>query len=154
MRKGDPEICCGVWPAASIFPSDDLVDPRAQRDAYNEICGRAFGYMFAAVKNKDPWQAIRLLIQAERLVGEYVVGGFERLIPLQEEFRDLLRDLIRVERRVVIRRALLCREKDIPRYTEVLRAWEGPDATEDFWIVDRALKRGGDIFADLRRRCG
>jgi hypothetical protein len=95
-----------------------------------------------------------MLIQAERLVGEYVVAGFDRLLPLQEEFRSLLRDLIRVERRVVIRRALLCREEKVARWAEALESWEGPNAAEDFWIVDRALKRGGDIFADLRRRCG
>jgi hypothetical protein len=93
-----------------------------------------------------------MLVQAEKLVGEYVQGGFDLLMPLQEEFRGLLRDLIRVERRVVIRRALLCREEQIPRYIEILKSWEGPDAAEDYRIVESALRRGADIFADLRAK--
>src|SRR6516164_1372683 len=103
MRKGDPEIYCTVVPV-NIFPDDDFpIDPAAQHEAFTEIAGQCFAYCFAAAKRKDHWRSIRILIQAEKLVGEYVLGGFDRLVPLQQEFRDLLRDLIRVERRVVIR---------------------------------------------------
>jgi hypothetical protein len=154
-RSGvDPEVCCHV-PQINIFPDDDFpVDPAAQRDAFNEIAGKCFGYCFAAVKCKGGWRrSIRFLIQAEKLAGEYVASGFDRLLPLQEEFRSLLRDLIRVERRVVIRRALLCKEDE--KWKEALKAWDwGPDASADFWFVENALRRGADIFSDLRRKVG
>jgi hypothetical protein len=152
-RDPDPEIYCTVPSPNIFFDIEDIpIAPSAQREAFNEISGKAFAFCFAAIKAKDPWRSIRMLVRAEKLVGEYVLGGFDRLLPLQEEFRSLLRDLIRVERRLVIRRALLCKEDERPQWKKALKAWDwGPDASADYWAVERALRRGADIFADLRR---
>jgi hypothetical protein len=156
MRKWDPEIVCHV-PQVNIFPDDDRpVAPAAQLEAFNAIAGQTFELCFAAINCKGGWRrSIRFLINAEKVAGEYVASGFDRLLPLQEEFRGLLRDLIRAQRRAVIRRALLCREEEIPEWKEILNGWDfGPDAAEDYWAVERALRRGQDIFADLRRKVG
>jgi hypothetical protein len=153
-RDPDPEVYCNV-PSPNIFPdTEDIpIAPSAQREAFNEISGKAFRYCSEAYHNRDPWKAIRILINAEKVVGGYVLEGFNLLEPLQEAFRSLLRDLIRVERRIVIRRALLCKEDERPQWKEALKAWDfGPDAVADYWAVEKALKRGADIFADLRRK--
>jgi len=122
-----------------------------QLDVFSEIYEQLFEYLAAAYKNReDRWQAVRIIIQAEKLIAEYLEVGFDLLIPLQE----VLHQLFRVERRIFIRRALLCREEDRPIYTEALKRWDGVDASEDFRAVEAALERGKDMFADLRRWAG
>jgi hypothetical protein len=133
-----------------LYPGDDEpVRLDVQRDVFDEIYGQLFEYLLAAYQNKeDRWQALRIIIQAEKLIAEYQDWGLDLLTPLQE----VLHQLFRVERRVFIRRALLCREEDRPIYREALRRWDcDADAADDFRAVKAALARGKDLFADLRR---
>jgi len=147
--RDDPEVKCGCL-LVPLYPGeeDEPVRLDVQRDVFDEIYGQLFRYLLAAYQNReDRWQAVRIIIQAEKLVAEYLAEGFDLLIPLQE----VLHSLFRVERRIFIRRALHCREEDRPIYKEALKKWEGMDAMEDFRVVEVALARGANMFEDLRR---
>jgi hypothetical protein len=148
--RDDPEASCSILPFNHLdFWDTSPVDPDIQRDAFEEIYGQLFQYLDAAYQNReDRWQALRIIIQAEKLVSEYYRQGFTILLPLQE----VLHDLFRAERRIFVRRALLCREEDRPLYKEALKKWEGPGAADDFRIVERALAHSANMFDDLRRR--
>jgi hypothetical protein len=150
MRKDDPEVNCKIIPIC-LYPwdKDEPVDLDVQRDAFNEIYEQLFRYLTAAYKNReDRWQACRIIIRAEKLIDMYTTEGFDLLQPLA----DVLHQLFRAERRIFIRRALLCREQDRPIYKEALRRWDcDGDAADDFRAVRAALERGKDMFADLRR---
>jgi hypothetical protein len=151
MRKGDPEINCSILPFSHLDYWDrSPVDPKIQRDAFNQIFEQLWDCLNAAYRNReDRWQAVRIIIQAERLVAEYMEFGWDTFGPL----RDVLHDLFRVERRVFIRRALLCREEYRPIYMEALKRWDcDADAADDFRAVERALNESANMFEDLRRR--
>jgi len=153
MAEDDPEINCSILPFNPLDYWDrSPVDLNIQREAFDEVYEQIFEYLLAAYKNrKDHWQAVRIIIQAERLVAEYMGFGFTLFQPLQE----VLHQLFRVERRIFIRRALLCREEYKPTYKEALKRWDvDADAMDDFRAVERALERGGAMFEDLRRRAG
>jgi hypothetical protein len=146
----DPIINCGVIPIC-LYPWDkgQPIDPDIQLSTFDEIYEQLFEYLTAAYKNReDRWQACRIIIQAEKLLDLYIPEGFDLLIPLQE----VLHQLFRAERRIFIRRALLCREGDRPIYKEALKRWDcDADAADDFKAVKAALERGRDMFEDLRR---
>jgi hypothetical protein len=130
------------------FRDTSSIDLDTQRDAFDEILEQLWTYLRAAYKNReDRWQSLRIIIQAEKLVAEYRSAGFNLLLPLAE----LLHDLFRRERRVFIRRVLLCREADRPLYKEALKRWDcDADAADDFRAVEAALERGQNMFDDLR----
>jgi hypothetical protein len=146
----DPEINCGVIPIC-LYPWDKgkPIDIKIQLNAFDELHEQIFECLTAAYKNReDRWQACRIIIQAEKLLDLYIPEGFDLLIPLQE----VLHQLFRAERRIFIRRALLCREQDRPIYNEALKRWDcDADAMDDFRVVERHLSEGRALFADLRR---
>ena len=142
--KDDP-IHCSILPFNPFDYWDrSPVDPAIQRD-------ELWDCLNAAYRNReDRWQAVKIIIQAERLVAEYMEFGCDSFLPLQE----VLHDLFRVERRLFIRRALLCREQDRPTYKEALKKWDcDADAADDFRVVERHLSEGRALFEDLRQRC-
>jgi hypothetical protein len=147
MRKDDPEIKCRAVP---IRLWDDVpIDPGTQHRTFEEIYWQIYELLFAAYENRDDrWQAVKIIIQAEKLIAQYTDAGFDLLIPLQE----VLHQLFRAERRIFIRRALLCREQDRPIYKAALKKWDcDADAAADFRVVERHLSEGRALFADLRR---
>ena len=129
MRDKDPEINCSTLPFSHLDYWDrSPVDPAIQTDAFNEIFEQLWDYLNAAYRNReDRWQAVRIIIQAEKLVAEYMGFGWNLMQPLA----DVLHQLFRVERRVFIRRALLCKEENRPLYREALKKWDcDADAAE------------------------
>jgi hypothetical protein len=148
MRKYDPEVTCGCLLLRFPGEEDEPIKLDVQRNVFDEIYGQLYRYLLAAYQNReDHWQALRIIIQAEKLIAEYQDWGFDLLNPLQE----VLHQLFRAERRIFIRRALLCREQDRPIYKEALKRWDGPDGADDFRAVVAALDCGASMFADLRR---
>jgi hypothetical protein len=150
MHDNDPQVTCGCL-LIPLYPGekDEPVRLDVQRDVFDEIYGQLWDYLNAAYNNRqDRWQAVRIIIQAEKLIAEYLDWGFDLLIPLQQ----VLHQLFRVERRIFIRRALLCREEDRPIYKEALKKWDvDADAADDFRVVERHLNQGRALFDDLRR---
>jgi hypothetical protein len=145
------EVMCGCLLLRSPGEKVGPIKIDIQKDVFDEIYIQVFDYLQAAYRNReDRWKAVRIIIQAERLVAEYVDFGFYLLNPLAE----VLHRLFRAERRVFIRRALLCREEDRPIYKEALKRWDGVDASDDFRAVERALYEGASMFDDLRRWAG
>jgi hypothetical protein len=145
-------VRCNVLPFRLGSWDTGPADRDAQLDAFEEISGQILEYLSAAYENReDRWQAVRIIIQAERLVAEYLATEFDLLLPLQE----VLHRLFRAERRIFIRRALLCREEYRPIYKEALKCWDcDADAAEDFRVVEQHLHEGKRIFDDLRRAGG
>lgn len=145
----DPEVKCGCLPFP-LYPdeADEPVRLDVQSEVFDEIYQQLWDYLLAAYQNRDDrWQALRIIIQAEKLIAEYTRQGFYLLNPLAE----VLNLLFRAERRIFIRRAVLCREAERPIYKEALKRFEGPDALADFDAVQRHLDEGGPLFDDLRK---
>jgi hypothetical protein len=145
----DPEIDCSRICLYS-WDNGKPIDRDVQRSAFDVIYSQLWDCLNAAYQNReDRWQACRIIINAEKLVSMYTAEGYFLLQPLA----DVLHDLFRVERRLLIRRALLCREEHRPIYKEALRKWDcDADAADDFRVVERALNESANMFEDLRRR--
>jgi hypothetical protein len=156
MRDDDPEIMCGVVPI-NPFPwqKDEPPEPAPHRQVFLEITGQLIEYLSEAVKERDHKRGLRIMVQAERVMGEYTREGFYLLLPMQRDLRDAIYCAFRIARRLFIRKALLCPPEQIPQYQKDLEelGWCGPDATEDFRAVVRHLDEGTRLLGDLRYRC-
>jgi hypothetical protein len=155
MRDDDPDISCSILPFNPLDYWDrSPVDPDTQREAHDEIAAQMFRYVRLALKNKeDPWAALRTFARAERVLGEYVAFGFDKLEPLQRELQKGLYRAFRMARRVFIMRALRCPPNEKETYLQYFKefGWSGADAMEDFKEVQAILDRGEDFFKSLRR---
>jgi hypothetical protein len=150
MRDDDPEISCSIFAFNPFDPGDrSPVDLDIQLDAFDEVYEQIWDCLNVAYQNReDRWQAVRLIIQAEKLVTEYIGYGWTLMQPLAE----VLHRLFRAERRIFIRRALLCREEYRPIYKKALERWDcDADAADDFRVVVRHLDEGRALLDDLRR---
>jgi Leu/Phe-tRNA-protein transferase len=112
--------------------------------------------MERAVQDPDPWVAIKIMVNAERILDAYARGRFVMLAPVRDELRADLHKVWRMERRRFIRRALLSPADEFPRYLAAARdpklGLDGPDADADFDAVVRHLEQGGPLYGDLRKR--
>jgi hypothetical protein len=154
-RNDDPEVTCGCLP---IFLTEEdrfkLVDENIQLEVFLEITGRLMGYVEAALKEPDPWKPIRIMAQAERLLGEYIEYNFHLLMPLQRQLQDTVFTAHRMARRFFIKRALTCSKEDQPFFDDYIRAGklEGPGAVEDYEAVERHLDFGKKLMNGLVRK--
>jgi hypothetical protein len=135
--------------------------PNSHREPFFDVTRQIIELLSAALKERnDVWKPIRIMIQAERLIGEYTSEGFSLLLPIEQDLRETLRKAWRIERRIFIKRALSCPPEQIPEYREYLKEewlsaspWGHPgDAVEDFRAVEQHLKEGQALFDDLHKR--
>lgn len=146
----------------SVLPIDEFPsDPRPpsaeiQQEALDDIKAQFVRYMTIAVQDPDPWVAIRIMVNCERILDSYTTEGFVMLAPVQAELQADLHKVWRMERRRFIKRALLSPADEFPRYLTTARdpklGLDGPDADADFDAVVRHIEAGGPLFADLRKR--
>jgi hypothetical protein len=88
-----------------------------------------------------------------RLLSAYLtLGPTDNPLQLIRELQVALRWMLRVERRILIRRALTSAQEHQQAYIETLKGWDGPgrQPREDFLFVEQHLDEGRDLFAGLR----
>jgi hypothetical protein len=147
-------MTCSVLPFSPIAGDTDPPDPAIHREVFLEITSQLIEFLEAALKDRDdPNKPLRIIAQAERLMGEYTREGFYLLLPLQRDLQDTLHTAWRMARRQFIRKALRCQPHETETYVRYFRelGWKGAEAMEDFRAVEAALARGTSIFEDLRR---
>jgi hypothetical protein len=159
MRKGDPEfeLTCSVLPFSPIIGDDSPPDPATHCEVFLEITGKLIECLSAALLERDDvWKSLRIVAQAERLMGEYTSEGFYLLLPMQRDLQFTLHMAWRMARRQFIKHALLCPPNQTETYVRHFRelGWRGGEAVADFRAVEAALARGESIFDDLRRKVG
>jgi len=95
-------------------------------------------------------------LEFSRLLFEYVtLKDRDDALQTIRQLQATLSWAFRIERRIVIRRALTCSAQDVPEHKAKLEIWGGgpnPSATEDYCAAERHLHQGEDLFAGLRRR--
>ena len=97
------------------FPSDPRPPSReTQQDALDDIEAQFVKYMKLARADPDPWAAIQIIINAERILDEYASAGFDRLAPFQAAVQRDLWNAWRCVRRQFIKRALLSPAHEFP----------------------------------------
>jgi hypothetical protein len=110
--------------------------------------------MERALAEPDPWVAIRIMVNCERILDTYARERFVMLAPVQRELQADLHKVWRMERRRFIKRALLSPANEFPLYVAAARdpklGLDGPDADADFDAVVRHLEEGGPLNGDLR----
>jgi hypothetical protein len=139
------------------FPSDPIApSAETQQDALDAVQQQFVRYMERAVEEPDPWIAIRIMVNCERILDSYTSEGFAMLVPVQAELQADLHMVWRMERRRFIKRALLSPANEFPLYVAAARdpklGLDGPDADADFDAVVRHLEEGGPLYGDLRKR--
>jgi hypothetical protein len=132
-----------------------LPSPWDQHEARAEVLHQLTSYLFFALKNKDdPWQPIKIMVRAERLVSIYVDAGFDLMEDLQAELQHTLHAAFRLARRQFIKRALLSPDHEFPLYVADMRdpalRLDGPDAIDDLAAVQAHLDHGRSLLDDLK----
>jgi hypothetical protein len=153
-----PEIRCSLL---TFSPADFGVPgpavPDFQRAAHDEITAQLFDYLEKALQNKDdPWQAIKVIANGERILAIYVNAACDRLEPLRADLARTLHVAARMARRFFIKKAFSCSNEDYPKYNKWLRefGWSlgDPLVAEDYKAVRAHLDFGKALFADIHRR--
>jgi hypothetical protein len=139
MRDEDNQFHYSVLPIDE-FSVDHPIAPSAetQQTALDDIEAQFVKYMKLARDDPDPWKAIQIISNAERILDEYVSAGFDRLAPFQAAVQRDLWNVWRCVRRQFLWRALLSPAHEFPRYLATARdpklGLDGPDADADFAI--------------------
>jgi hypothetical protein len=131
------------------------IQERVEWDAFTEISERYIELMQAALKSDDAWEPIRVMARCERIMRVYIALGNDTwLPPLQRRLQDALYLAHRQARRVFIRAALTGSGETTPydRDLESGKWKDGAEAEADRAAVERHLKEGARLFADLRKR--
>jgi hypothetical protein len=152
--RDDPVIDCHVIPINPIIGDNSPPDPGVHREVFLEITSQLIDFLSEALKERDdPNRPLRIIAQAEKVIGMYTSIGFYLLDPIQRDLQDTLHTAWRMARRQFIRRALRCQPHEIDTYVRHFRelGWKGAEAMEDFRAVESALGQGVSIFEDLRR---
>lgn len=144
----------------SVLPIDELpsdpkpLSPETQQDALDDIQAQFVEYMTLVVRDPDPWVAIRIMVNCERILDSYTSEGFVMLAPVQAKLQADLHKVWRMARRQFLKRALLSPAHEFPLYLADCRdpelGLDGPDAIADFDAVVRHLEEGGPLYGDLR----
>jgi hypothetical protein len=155
MRDDDPQVTCGVVPI-NPFPwqKGEPPEPVTHSEVFLEITSQLIEFLEAALKERDdPDKPLRIIAQAENLMGTYTSEGFFLLEQIQRDLQDTLHTAWRMARRQFIRKALRCQPYETETYIQHFRelGWRGAEAMEDFHAVESALAEGRSIFEDLRR---
>lgn len=113
-------------------------------------------YMERALRDPDPWKAIRIMANAEKIFDAYIRERFTMLVPFRRELQADLHKAWRMARRQFIKRALLSPPNEFPLYVANARdpelGLDGPDAIEDLEAVVRHLETREPLNGDLRKR--
>jgi hypothetical protein len=151
----DDELTCNVLPFSPIAGDTDPPEPVAHHEVFFEITGQLIDLLGEAVKERDHKRGLRIMVNAERLIGEYTREGFYLLLPLQRDLRDAIYRAHRSARRLFIRKALLCPPEQKAQYQKDFEelGWRGFDAIEDFHTAVRHIEEGRALLDDLRYRC-
>jgi hypothetical protein len=143
----------------SILPTGDpdipAPSPQIQQDALDDVQQQFVTLMEQAAVDPDPWKAIRIMVNAEKILGIYTNCRFNMLAKAEAEFQSDLHKIWRMARRQFIRRALLSPAHEFPLYLDDQRnpelCLDGPDALEDFHAVERHLDERQPLFDDLHK---
>jgi hypothetical protein len=95
--------------------------PEIEQEALTDILCQLVTHLTAAAKvsRSDPFRAIRVLANCERICAEYT--GFILLADFQRELKTNLRSALRKARRAFLREAFLCRKDEFPAYLQTMR---------------------------------
>jgi hypothetical protein len=157
MRDEDNPFHYSVLPI-DPFPGDPTPSPSAetQQCALDDIQHQFVAYMTVAVQDPDPWKAIRIIVNCEKILDTYTSEGFDLLAEFQIELQADLHKVWRMARRSFIKRALLSPAHEFPLYVADFRdpklGLDGPDANADFDAVVQHIEEGGPLYEDLRKR--
>ena len=140
------ECATDPWPPSRETQECALFDIKAQ---FVECMERVLA-------DPDPWVAIKIMVNAERILDAYVRERFHMLAPVQAELKADLHKVWRMARRKFLRAALLSPAHEFPQFLATARdpklGLDGVDADADFDAVVRHLEAGGPLFDDLRKR--
>jgi hypothetical protein len=126
-----------------IDPNYRLPPPRwLEREASMEIMRQTFHFLHRAIKNrdKDPGQMLRVMVKAEKLMGQYVDAAFYMLEPELEQLQAHILIAGRMARRHVIRCALRGDERYVADMAEFVRDDEA--SREDVAAAEKHLAEG------------
>jgi hypothetical protein len=126
------------------------VDPKIQLSVFEDISAQLIAGL---ERGGNPLQVVRLMAQAEKLLGIYVAENFHNLAPLQLQLQRALQRWMRTSRRIVIHKILTAKEPN-PRHRDLLNAIDDhdEDTAEDWRCAVAAVDEARDLFFNLRGR--
>jgi hypothetical protein len=127
-----------------------------QECVLHDIKAQFVEYMTLAAQDPDPWVAIRIMANCERVLDAYTKERFTMLRPTQRELQADLHKVWRMARRKFIKRAMLSPPDEFPVYLANARdpelGLDGLDAIADCDAVERHLNEGVPLNEDLLKR--
>jgi hypothetical protein len=143
----------GVWLNRLLEPKNSRVPEETQRQVLDEMASQLFEVLEEALKQKDPWAAVKIFARGERIVAQYTAVNFTMLEPLHQALQATLHTFWRMARRQFLKRALKAPDHEYQFYLDTLReGWlDGLDAQADFRCAERHVDFGASLFGDLRK---
>ena len=141
---------CSILPFIPDQPTAPSSD--TQQEALDAILREFVSAMTEAEADPNPWRAIKVMVNCEKILDAYTSEGFDSLAEFQQELRADLRKVWRMARRQHIKRALLSPPHEFELYLDDMRHLDGADAIADFHMVESHLDEGQSLFDDLRKQ--
>jgi hypothetical protein len=145
----DPEHDLSVW----LNPDCHLPPPRwLEWEVFEEITQQSMHFLRRALSNTDdPRQALRVMMRAEKLIGQHVDAGFYLLETILESLQVHLYIAARMIRRHILRCALRWPHDEVyaREMQRVMR--DDAEALEDARAAERHLSEGTRLMAGLWR---
>jgi hypothetical protein len=128
-----------------LFPweKNEPPHPDMEQEALADIDAQLVEHLSAALQNRrDPRQALRIMVNAERIFREYVDAGFHSMRAAHGELIDHLCIAARMARRAIIRAAL--RDPADEVYGRLMQGLVSDDteSLEDVAAAERHLAEG------------
>jgi hypothetical protein len=142
----DPEFDIGV----TLSRKSHLPPARwVEQEVHDEILRQLFHFLRTALKADDWRKALRIMLAAEKLIGQYIDAGFYILEPMQEELESHLHIAARCVRRRIIKLALRDPADEI--YSDLMRGLVHDDAEsrQDLYAAKQHLDKGVRLLAGL-----
>jgi hypothetical protein len=155
MREEKSQFVYRILPIDPDFPTNPRrPSPEIQQEALTDVLCQLVTYLAAAAKasRSDPFKAIRVLANCERILDSYASANFDLIGEYQRLLKTNLRAALRQARRTFFREAFLSRsmeEFSTYRQTMVDAGWRmsHPEAFEDYNTVVEEMFEGDRLRA-------
>ena len=134
-----------------LEPKNSPVPEETQRQVLDEMMSQLFEVVEEALKQTDPWAAVKIFANGERIVARYIAVNFTILEPLHQALLATLETFWRMARRQFLKRALKAPDHEYQFYLDTLReGWlDGEGADEDFRCAERHVDEGARLMEGI-----
>ena len=146
-KNGKP---CSILPLIPDQPTSPSAE--TQQEALDTVLHEFVAAMERAERDPDPWASIRIMANAEKILGIYCEEGFTELQEFRDELKSDLRKVWRMARRQHIKRALLSPPDEFQHYLADMHGLDGPNALDDFHAVEAHLDLDQPLNEGLLKR--